>query len=131
MGCGGVVAIDTLAPAEGAAREDHEAARLRLLDDYQPWLGPFTMKLRRGAAQVQVPAEFGWCYAYFATGGEGVQDLDMVATRPNGREAGRDSMFDTTPYVQHCSDHDEMITVEVLVARGSGDATFAVLRKPD
>lgn len=123
--------VESLPSASGVPLEEHVDARDRLLDDYTPWLGPFEMRLRRGGARVLVPVEVGWCYAFFATGGDGVRDLDMVVTRPNGREAGRDSMFDITPYVQHCADHEETVEVNVFVARGKGDATFAVLRKPD
>lgn len=132
VGCGGALrSVDSLSDATGELREEHDEARLRLLDDYQPFLGPFQLRLRRGRAEVVVPAEAGWCYAYFATASRGVRDLDMEVLHANGRVAGTDSMFDATPYVQHCADDPETMSVTLNVARGGGTATFSVLRKPD
>ncbi len=130
--CGGSIRpVGSLSDATGELRDEHDAARLRLLDDYQQFMGPFELKLRRGRASVEVPAEVGWCYAYFATASRGVRDLDMEVLHQNGRVAGTDSMFDATPYVQHCADDPETMTVTLNVARGGGTATFSVLRKPD
>ena len=128
---GGPQVVDDLDPALGELAAEHDDVRMRLLDDYEPWLGPYRLPLRRGATVVTVPAEVGWCYAYFAVGDDGVRDLDMEVDDEAGRSLGTDTMFDATPFVQHCADRSEDVTIRVAVARGSGDASFAVLRKPD
>ena len=127
--CGGaVVHVDTLPDAPGELAVQHRAGEARLLDDYEPWLGPFVL---RGARRTIVPAEVGWCYAYFGTASSRVRDLDMTVLHSDGRVAGRDSMLDATPYVQHCADDAEDMTVTLEVARGRGSVAFSVLRKPD
>lgn len=129
--CGGPSPVSDLEPAIGDMAEVHHEVRLRLLDDYERWQGPFRLGLGRRGASVVVPAEVGWCYAYFAVGDDGVRDLDMHVTDPDGRSLGSDTMFDDTPFVQHCADRSERVTVRIAVSRGSGDASFSVLRKPD
>jgi hypothetical protein len=122
------VEVDTLPSASGELAAEHRAGEARLLDDYVPWLGPF---LFRGVNGAIVPAEPGWCYAYFGTASSGVRDLDMTVLHRNGRVAGTDSMLDATPYVQHCADVAEEMTVILELTRGRGSVAFSVLRKPD
>ena len=129
MACGGAsVNVDTLPDASGELADEHRAGEARLLDDYEPWMGPFLLKRGKSA---RVPAEPGWCYAYFATATSGVRDLDMQVLHENGRVAGTDSMFDATPYVQHCADDPETMTIVLDIARGRGSIALSVLRKPD
>lgn len=130
-GCGGVQTTGELDASTSALSAEHEAARLRLLDDYELAEGPFDLPLRRGGRSVVVRVEPGWCYAFFATADSGVRDLDMEVFDEAGRTLGADTMFDATPFVQHCADRGEAVTVDVRVARGSGDAVFSVGRKPD
>ena len=78
-----------------------------------------------------MPIEVGWCYAFFATATDGVRDLDMRLLHANGRVAGTDTMFDATPYVQHCADVAEEMRVQLEVARGRGDVMLSIVRKED
>lgn len=112
--------------AEGERADDHVEAERRLLDDYMPWLGPFSVR-----GEVRVETAVGWCYAFFATASDGVRDLDMRVLHADGRVAGTDTMFDATPYVQHCADVDEEMRVILEIARGRGEAMLSVVRKQD
>lgn len=130
-GCASTSSFERLQAAPEAQRAQHMEARERLLDDYERWLEPAAVPVRRGAARVQVPVSPGWCYAFFAVGGDGVRDLDMRVVDSDGRELGADTMFDVTPFVQHCADRAESVTVGLTVARGAGRASVSVERKPD
>ncbi|MCB9507270.1 MAG: hypothetical protein H6698_08970 [Myxococcales bacterium] len=126
-GCGGTAAIERADPADGELAARWEAARLRLLDDYETWIGPVAVDARA----VRVPTEVGWCYAWFAVGGEGVRDVDLRAVRDDGVSAGEDGMLDATPFVQYCADDSHDVVVSVIRARGRGAVAFGVVRKPD
>lgn len=112
--------------------ETFESGRLRLLDDYTSWLGPYEVRLgRKQRATLAVAVERGWCYAIFAVADLRLLDLDMVVVRATGQPAGRDDMFDATPYVQYCADDDVPLDVTLIAARGRGQVALGVLRKPD
>ena len=122
----------TAQPASTAAlASTFDAAYLRLLDDYARWLGPVEVRLgRKQRATLSVEVEQGWCYAVFAVADPRLLDLDMVVTRANGQPAGRDDMFDATPYVQYCADDSVPLDVTLIAARGRGEIALGVLRKP-
>ncbi|MFT4703391.1 MAG: hypothetical protein ACI81R_001082 [Bradymonadia bacterium] len=131
--CGSrVTPYEQLSASGGVLAATFDAAHERLVDDYPSYLGPSELRLRRGGRRhVEVPVEVGWCYAFFAVAEDTLLDLDLWATRPNGREASRDEMLDATPLLLYCSDWSEPLTVTIDAARGRGRVAFGVLRKPD
>ncbi len=79
-------------------------------------------------ARHNVPLETGACYSILVRSGEGVVDVDVMVTSPNGVEVARNLNRDAEPSLTFCPEESGEHAVEMRLVEGAGAIGMLVAR---